>query len=75
MKDVKKYLFILLTLCFCSYLAKLDFISQEDSTQNTELFVPPHLRAARELLEGIEPENNSYRHRPSVVLFPGEKGS
>jgi len=78
MKDIRKYIFILLALYFCSYLAKLDLFSQNEPDSDekaTEITIPPHLQAARELLDGVLPENNSYRHRPSVVLFKGEKGS
>lgn len=57
----------------CAYLwTNLSLIPQEESDNNV---VPPHLRAARILLEGVHPKDNSYRHSPSVVRFKGKQGA
>ena len=73
MKNMKKCLLILLALCMCAYLGtNLALFSQEEPD---DFSIPPHLQAARALLKGVRPEENSYRHRPSVVRFKGEQGA
>jgi len=44
------------------------------SNESAEI-VPPHLHVARTLLLNVAPKNNSYRHRPSTVTFPGVDGA
>jgi hypothetical protein len=73
MKYIKKYLFIVLALCACAYLGtNFALFSQDD---RDDFSIPPHLQAGRALLDGVLPENNSYRNRPSVVSFKGEQGA
>src|SRR5437764_11397104 len=72
MVNIKKYLFVLFVMALCACLGTFFLFSQEDQE---ELAVPPHLRAARVLLENVQPERNSYAHRPSIVRFKGEEGA
>ncbi len=59
------------TLGACLSIIAIFLIFSSDTATN----VPMHLVLARELQANVQPEDNSYRHRPSTVELEGRDGA
>src|SRR5947209_6305968 len=55
-------------------LTILTCLHADDKPHGSGDTAPPHLKAARELLKNLDPENNSYKHSKPVVSWKDSDG-